>query len=443
MPLAYFFQFMQSVKRLVYTSALFLLLGLHICAQQVIDVDEVTAEDTSSTSDLQQSSASSTTSVTHAQTIANRVRALLRNPLFNHSQVGLCVYDLTDDSLIYAYHPHYRLRPASNAKVITAVTALDLLGPDYKYRTTMLSDYAPDTLYTRLNDSVFQERIYLAGNLYVHGGFDPLLGSQEIDQFIAALKQRGISEIRGNIVLDTSLKDENRLGWGWCWDDNDPPLVSLLYNGKDDFASAFFSRLYAAGIKLGGKMIGGYAPDSAYVVCQIERNMADIMRPMMKNSDNLFAESMFYQLAAHGGTRGATRKEAAAVIDSLVARLGLDYSIYEFADGSGLSLYNYASPWLLLTLLRHAYANPAIYNALLPTLPIAGVDGTLSNRMQNTSAAGNVYAKTGTVTGVSTLSGYCTASNGHRLAFAIMNNGLRNAASGREFQDRVCVALCK
>ena len=76
-------------------------------------------------------------------------------------------------------------------------------------------------------------------------------------------------------------------------------------------------------------------------------------------------------------------------------------------------------------------------------MPIAGVDGTLRTRMKGTTAAGNVQAKTGTVTGVSTLSGYCTASNGHRLAFSIMNNGLRNSAQGRAFQDRVCVAMTK
>ncbi|MBR1838475.1 MAG: D-alanyl-D-alanine carboxypeptidase/D-alanyl-D-alanine-endopeptidase [Bacteroidaceae bacterium] len=424
-----------------------LLLSLTTSAQQVIDIDEVTLT-RDSLSDDNAALADSTLTVdtlhtTHAQVLASRVRSLLRDKLFSQTQVGICIYDLTDDSLIYAYHPEYRLRPASNAKIITAVTALDLLGCGYTYHTSLLTDYEPDTLYVRLDDNLFQERIYLSGNVYVHGGFDPLFGSEDLDAFISSLKRRGITEIRGNIILDTSMKDENRLGWGWCWDDDDAPIVSLLYNGTDDFANALYTSLHTAGIKFNGQMMSGLTPDAALLLCEKTRPIADVLQLMMKQSNNLYAESMFYQLAAQMRPRGGGRKEAAAVIDSLVARLGLDYTIYEFADGSGLSLYNYATPQLLIRLLRYAYQKPDIREALIPSLPIAAVDGTLKSRMKNTPAANNVYAKTGTVAGVSTLSGYCTASNGHVIAFSIMNNGLRNASAGRAFQDRVCIALCK
>lgn len=435
-----------TIKTLSILAALFFLIP-DAKAQFVEDTDEATyTESTVSIDSLALDSIIGVPAAagrSHAQVIADRVRALLRDPLFNNTQVGLCVYDLTDDSLVYAYHWRYRLRPASNAKIITAVTALDLLGSDYVYRTTMLTDYDPDTVYVRMSDSTLRRRVVLPGNLYIHGGFDPILGDDDVRELVAQLTRRGISEIRGNVVLDYSMKDENRLGWGWCWDDDDAPLVSLLYNGRDEFASAFFSRLASAGVTLRGRMVGDVTPDTAFVFYQKERPIAEVMQRMMKASDNLYAESMFYQLAAQCGPRGVGRVEGAAMVDSLVSRLGLDYSVYEFADGSGLSLYNYATPELLLALLRHAYDNPDIYDTLLPTLPVAGVDGTLRKRMKGTAAHNNVQAKTGTVTGVSTLSGYCTASNGHRLAFSIMNNGLRNSAQGRAFQDRVCVALCR
>lgn len=427
--------------------SLLLFWSLPAVSQEVVDRDEVTLSDDSVSIDADGLnaivSAPAAPTLTHAQVIADRVRALMHDPLFNRTQVGLCIYDLTDDSLVYAYHWRYRLRPASNMKIVTAVTALDLLGSDYMYRTTLLTDYEPDTVYVRLNDSTVARSVVLPGNLYVHGGFDPVLGDTDVRRLISALTSRGISEIRGNVVLDYSMKDENRKGWGWCWDDEDPPLVSLLYNGKDEFASAFFARLNAAGVRLGGRIMGDVTPDTAQVFYQLERPISEVMERMMKASDNLYAESMFYQLAAQCGPRGVGRVEGAAMVDSLVERLGLDHTVYEFADGSGLSLYNYATPELLLTLLRYAYSEPDIYDALLPTLPVAGRDGTLNKRMKGTAAEGNVQAKTGTVTGVSTLSGYCTASNGHRLAFSIMNNGLRNSAQGRAFQDRVCVALCK
>ena len=80
---------------------------------------------------------------------------------------------------------------------------------------------------------------------------------------------------------------------------------------------------------------------------------------------------------------------------------------------------------------------------LKPSLPVAGTDGTLKSRMQGPFTNGNVCAKTGTLTGVSSLAGFCTAANGHQLAFSIINNGLRHTRNGRAFQDKVCNELCR
>jgi D-alanyl-D-alanine carboxypeptidase/D-alanyl-D-alanine-endopeptidase (penicillin-binding protein 4) len=130
------------------------------------------------------------------------------------------------------------------------------------------------------------------------------------------------------------------------------------------------------------------------------------------------------------------------VTKKLINRLGLDANKYRIADGSGLSLYNYVTVELLVTLLRHAWRTPSVSKALMPALPVAGVDGTLKSRMQKTLAQGNVRAKTGTLTGISSLAGYCTAPNGHELAFAIINQGILDKTSGKAFQDRVCQVLC-
>ena len=94
-----------------------------------------------------------------------------------------------------------------------------------------------------------------------------------------------------------------------------------------------------------------------------------------------------------------------------------------------------------MKLLLYVWNNKPVYNQLLPSLPIAGVDGTLKSRMKETTAEGNVMAKTGTVTGISALAGYCTAPNGNRLCFAIINQGVMRATTGRDFQDRVCELL--
>ena len=126
----------------------------------------------------------------------------------------------------------------------------------------------------------------------------------------------------------------------------------------------------------------------------------------------------------------------------MVEATGLNPDDYQFADGSGLSLYNYLSAELLGRLLAFAYRNPDIYDPLLRSLPIAGTDGTLRRRMQQTEAAGNVQAKTGSVEGVSSLAGYCTAPNGHTLCFSILNQGVSRLSMGRRFQDKVCEVLC-
>jgi D-alanyl-D-alanine carboxypeptidase/D-alanyl-D-alanine-endopeptidase (penicillin-binding protein 4) len=163
---------------------------------------------------------------------------------------------------------------------------------------------------------------------------------------------------------------------------------------------------------------------------------------MMKDSDNLYAESMYYQIAAHRNHPGkalyAQRQQKA-----LMERAGLNSSHYKLADGSGLSLYNYLSAECLLRLLRYAYQHKPIYEHLLPSLPVAGEDGTLKKRMIGTHAEGNVQAKTGTLTGIISLAGYCTASNGHRLCFAIINQGALSPKAARTYQDKICDILCE
>ena len=163
---------------------------------------------------------------------------------------------------------------------------------------------------------------------------------------------------------------------------------------------------------------------------------------MMKMSVNQVAESMFFQIAAQNGKPYVSRHNGAAYVKQFIReQLNLIPENYRIADGSGLSLYNYITPELLVETLRYAYENQDIYLHLLPALPIAGEDGTLKNRMRFTSAHGKIAAKTGTVTGICSLAGYATAKNGHRLCFAIINQGQIKGSEARNFQDEVCYIL--
>ena len=361
-----------------------------------------------------------------------KLNKLLDDELLKVSLAGIIVYDLTADSILFKHNERQLMRPASTMKMITAVAALDRLGGSHLFTTRLAYS-------GKLNNRT------LNGNLYCIGGFDPKFSNDDLNAFVQQIKNMGIDTIRGKLIADKSMKDSDPMGEGWCWDDgdNNPQMSPLQINQKDDVIERFRRELITSGVYIEGFTENGRADKNAQVICTRTHTMDEILLRMMKNSDNLYAEAMFYQMGAATGAHPANAKSAAGVIKKLITKVGLNTEDYRIADGSGLSLYNYVTPEMELRFLKYAYERRDIYDHLRPSLPIAGEDGTLKNRMQKTAAAGNVYAKTGTVSGVSCLAGYCTAPNGHILCFSIMNNGLTTARKGRDFQDRVCIAMCE
>jgi D-alanyl-D-alanine carboxypeptidase/D-alanyl-D-alanine-endopeptidase (penicillin-binding protein 4) len=359
-----------------------------------------------------------------------RLDSLLEDPLFETSQVGLMVYDLTADSTLYTYNHRQMLRPASCMKLVTSITALDQLGPNYEYQTRLF--YTGEIIGRTL-----------VGNIYCVGGFDPMITQEDVITLASSIRQLGIDSIRGQIVADRSFKESLEYGEGWCWDDDNPYLFALTIGRKDNFTTTLAEEIARLGINLEKvELMQGRKPTQAKMIDVCCHSIKQVLQRMMKDSDNFYAESMFYQTAASTGHHPATAVDARNITKKLINRLGLDANRYRIADGSGLSLYNYVTVELLVKLLRHAWRTPSIAKALMPALPVAGVDGTLKSRMQNTRAQGNVRAKTGTLTGISSLAGYCTAPNGHELAFAIINQGILDKTTGKAFQDRVCQVLC-
>lgn len=361
----------------------------------------------------------------------NRLDSLCRQPLFETTQLGLYVYDLTDNQPLYAFNAAQRMRPASTEKLITSISSLHYLSGEYLFRTDL-----------RITGTVANGA--LQGDLYVVGGMDPLLSVSDLNNMAAALRKAGINSITGNLYTDLSMKDDLPYGWGWCWDDKYGPLSALMVNAKDNFNSEWNKALTKAGIKRSKPSIKQQqTPADAKSVLCVTHTIDEVLDPILKNSQNIYAECLFYQLAAYSGQKKAGRKQAAALINDLIAKLDMQPDSYQIADGSGLSLYNYVSPELLVRFLNYAFSKPEIYQHLYPALPVAGVDGTLNKRMQDTAAYNNVHAKTGTLDGISSLAGYLTASNGHILSFCIINQGVSPARLGRNFQDEVCNVLCQ
>ncbi|MBR3514522.1 MAG: D-alanyl-D-alanine carboxypeptidase/D-alanyl-D-alanine-endopeptidase [Bacteroidaceae bacterium] len=366
------------------------------------------------------------------------IDSLLTDSTWQTAQVGICIYDISADSMLYAYNAHQRMRPASTEKVVTAIAALDNLGPNHLLRTTCCTTGS-------VTDGV------LTSDLWLAGGMDPTFAATQLQRLARQLRAQGIDSIAGRLRFDLSMKDTLQWGWGWCWDDDNHTLTPLLYDRKPLAPAQVAAALQKAGIRLAPAALAATMRAEAMPPAARQRNplaetttlLTEVLMPMMKESDNLYAESVFYQLAARTGRPWAGRKQAISLIHNTMKRAGISPEAYNVADGSGLSLYNYQTPATLTRLLTYAARGSAIYPALSQSLPIAAVDGTLKTRMTDTPAAGNVRAKTGTVTGVTSLAGYATRPDGHLVAFTIIVNGLQKGAPGRTLQDNICVAICK
>lgn len=413
-----------------------------VCAQDAVDTivcDTVVTEETCLPWDLR---------------LKQALHVFAEEAESNYYNTGMCVWDLTDDSLLFAYNQHKVMRPASTQKLVTAISALSLLGASHEYHTRA---YYTGTIGT---DSI------LNGDIYIVGDFDPSYSYSDLKGLAQTIRNLKIKGIKGNLYADVSMKDSLLYGNGWCWDDvpceNMPYLSPLMIErgqlapswNKYSESTTFNPALYFLNV-LGKELkdIGAdtlscalrnidtrFSPNLFY---NKKRTIAELLPHMMKTSDNLYAESMFFHIARTNTGRWATWKDGARLVNNVLRKAEVNPSYVEVADGSGVSLYNYISPQAELALLRYAYKNKDIFDALLPSLPVAGVDGTLKNRMKEGVAYKKIYAKTGTVSGVSCLAGYVFASNGHILAFSIMNNGLMKVATGRNFQDRVCQALAE
>lgn len=365
---------------------------------------------------------------------------------------GIYVFDITADSLLFDHQGQKVLRPASCQKILTAVTALDALGRDFPLTTRAYCNgvVERDTVRAENSDSIGRISAFLQGDITVKGAFDPAFSYGDLKSMAAAIKELGIDSIAGRLRTDLSCYAGKRLGRGWCWDDvpsdEVPYLTPLLFNHElplsggsqfverpeQYFLDVLEQELHRLGVRTNLAAAMSQATRNAgegREVFALSRTVGQLLGRMMKRSDNLYAEALFSRLG------GASRVEA------LAKRLGHDGLTVRAADGSGLSPYDYVTPAAVVAFLRHAAHQPAQLEALYFALPVAGTDGTLSKRMKQGTAFRNVHAKTGTVTGVSSLSGYATAANGHLLAFSIISNGTLRPAQARQLQDRICQTL--
>ncbi|HEY9721553.1 MAG TPA: D-alanyl-D-alanine carboxypeptidase/D-alanyl-D-alanine-endopeptidase, partial [Oscillatoriaceae cyanobacterium] len=164
--------------------------------------------------------------------------------------------------------------------------------------------------------------------------------------------------------------------------------------------------------------------------------LAEIVREMDKDSDNLLAETLLREIGIHAKGAPGTRDKGLKAVQDFLKRAGWNEDDYRVVDGCGLSRYDAITPAELTKLLCYMPSEQLAYPALLIALPIAGVDGTLQERLDTPLTRGHLRAKTGTMTGVSSLAGYLDTADGRTLAIAVMNNNyLDTPERARALQD--------
>lgn len=218
-----------------------------------------------------------------------------------------------------------------------------------------------------------------------------------------------------------------------------------LYHSQRFFLQTFCYGLKQRGVEVSSDSLAfGKLPEGALPLCVYTRPLEEVLNRALKESDNLAAESMYYHLGGYctGKTEGISSEDGQkAIYEFMDHSIGYPSRAYKIVDGSGVSLYNYVSPSLVLAYLKYAYRHPDIYHFLYKGLPIAGIDGTLAHRMKKSQACRRVRAKTGTVTGISSLAGYAESLSGHLYAFVIINQNVLKAGQARSFQDKICEIL--
>jgi serine-type D-Ala-D-Ala carboxypeptidase/endopeptidase (penicillin-binding protein 4) len=371
-------------------------------------------------------------------------------------RTGLFVLEAESGTVVCRKASRTRRSLASNMKLFTTAAALARFEPDQR-------------IPTRLWRTGRLERGVLHGSLWLVGGGDPALGSPafyntyygglgtNLYALVGAVRRAGIRRVTGRLFADDTLFDRLRgvADSGYATSPYIGPLSALSFNAgyagptPRRFSSnpaRLAARKLAQALNRGGVRIRkGVAlrklpdtPGRDQVAFTLSPRIALLVNLTNVYSNNFFAEMLLKRLGAKFGGRGSTRA-GASVVERFARRNG---SGVHAVDGSGLTSTNRASPaevGRLLQAMRENYAG----GRFVGSLAVAGREGTLAERMRGGPAEGRCRAKTGTIYGVSALSGYCFNRSGKVMAFSILMNGVGDVYRARLAQDRMAALISR
>jgi D-alanyl-D-alanine carboxypeptidase/D-alanyl-D-alanine-endopeptidase (penicillin-binding protein 4) len=352
--------------------------------------------------------------------LQRRLARALHVPHVAPARSAAVALDLATGAVLFEQNSSRPLAPASNEKLPLTYAALTQLGPTYRIETDVVGEGQQDgTQWT--------------GTLVLKGGGDPTLSRADLRVLAAQVKALGIRSVTGGVSGDESAYDARRVVAGWkpsFFIEESPPLSALVVDRARVgrvvtrtpalvAAAAFREALRRAGIAVAGPVRAAPASDWSEVLGTVSSpTLGAMLRFMDRESDNFTAEMLLKQLGLTELGRG-TSAAGAAVVTQTLTEAGVPMAGVRIVDGSGLSQLDRLTASALGSLLKIAQADPIVGPALLASLPVAGVSGTLQHRLLKPPARGHVAAKTGTTDIASSLSGYVSG----RYAFAVVQNG--------------------
>ena len=358
-------------------------------------------------------------------------------PLMNSVGDRSCAAISLDGELVGEKNIDNVVIPASNMKILVAAVASGVLGDDFRYTTRVMG---PTPAAGVINGDVYLVGggdPVLSGDWYPQSDLDrfPAFNTTSLDDLARNLAAAGVTQINGNVLGDGSRYDDELYAPGWGADVNGieaGPYDALLVNdarvlGDDQRASdpneagarEFVRILGEQGIAVTGGSGTGSAPAGAAELATVQSQpLPAVIAEMLTNSDNNTAEMMLKEIGLAASGAG-TRQAGADAIAATLAGWGIDTNGLVVADGSGLSSDDRITCRTMISVLQHAGFDSAVGQGLA----IGGETGTLADAFGDTSVAGRIRGKTGTLNNVpydqdppavKALSGYLPVDGGGR-----------------------------
>ena len=371
--------------------------------------------------------------------LATKLARALAVPHVQARLSGAAAVNLATGRTVFLRHPTLSLVPASNAKLAVAYASLALLGSEHRLDTVVYGE-------GELLGSTWK------GDLVLKGFGDPTLSRADLSALARQIRAAGIRQVTGGIEADESYFDSRRTGPAWrsyYYIGESPPLSALTVDrarfrglvSRDPALTAgsqFRFALRAAGVGVRNRVVLGVAdPSAEQLATTASAPLSRIVAYMNRESDNFTAELLLKQLGAVDDGRGTSAAGAEAVRRAL-HDAAIPVAGVRIVDGSGLSSLNRLTAAAVIGILVVAWHDPEIRPAFMRSLAVAGVNGTLEDRLERPPARGAVLAKTGTLAESSALSGYARG----KWAFAVIQNGRPVSHYwARRAQDRFAAVL--